>query len=96
MRAGGRHWPQACRFAILPQVAPNPLSYALLRFEINLRSAPASSASSAPAGSAGTLHRHRLNYYEEISAIILLVILAVASIDLMSETLRHRVIGRLA
>ena len=35
------------------------------------------------------------NYYEEISAIILLVILAVAAVDLLSERLRHRAIGAL-
>jgi ABC-type methionine transport system permease subunit len=32
------------------------------------------------------------NYYEEISAIIVLVILAVVCIDLLSEKLRRRVI----
>jgi phosphonate transport system permease protein len=35
------------------------------------------------------------NYYEEISAIILLIILTVASVDLLSERLRHAAIGRL-
>jgi phosphonate transport system permease protein len=33
------------------------------------------------------------NYYEEISAIVFLVILTVFAIDLVSERLRHRVIG---
>jgi phosphonate transport system permease protein len=36
------------------------------------------------------------NYYEEISAILLLIILAVVAIDLLSERLRHRVIGAMA
>lgn len=96
VRAAGGSWPQACRFAILPQVAPNLLSYALLRFEINLRSA--SVIGFVGGGGIGQELYTVIaqNYYEEISAIILLVILAVASIDLMSETLRHRVIGRLA
>ncbi|MFN7902936.1 MAG: hypothetical protein ACK5NZ_00855, partial [bacterium] len=35
------------------------------------------------------------NYYEEISAIILLIILTVACVDLLSEKLRHAAIGRL-
>jgi phosphonate transport system permease protein len=35
------------------------------------------------------------NYYEEISAIILLIILTVACVDLLSERLRHAAIGRL-
>jgi phosphonate transport system permease protein len=35
------------------------------------------------------------NYYEEISAIVLLVILTVSCVDLVSERLRHAAIGRL-
>jgi phosphonate transport system permease protein len=34
------------------------------------------------------------NYYQEISAIIVLIILAVSAIDLLSEALRTRAIGR--
>ena len=96
MRSAGGSWPQACRFAILPQVAPNLLSYALLRFEINLRSA--SVIGFVGGGGIGQELYTVIaqNYYEEISAIVLLILLAVASIDLFSERLRHAVIGRLA
>ena len=31
------HWSQRMLLGVLPQVAPNYLSYALLRFEINIR-----------------------------------------------------------
>lgn len=95
VRAAGGTWAQCCRFAILPQALPNIISYALLRFEINLRSA--SVIGFVGAGGIGEeLYKViAFNYYEEISAIILLVILAVAAIDLLSETLRHRVIGTL-
>lgn len=95
VRAAGASWPQACRFAILPQVLPNVISYGLLRFETNLRSA--SVIGFVGAGGIGEeLYKViSFNYYEEISAIILLVILAVASIDLVSERLRHRAIGAL-
>ena len=93
VRSAGGSWAQACRFAILPQVAPSLLSYALLRFEINLRSA--SVIGFVGAGGIGEeLYKViAFNYYEEISAILLLVILAVCAIDLLSERLRHRVIG---
>ena len=37
--SAGGSWFAACRFAILPQVLPNILSYLLLRFEVNIRSA---------------------------------------------------------
>ncbi|MBL6454862.1 phosphonate ABC transporter, permease protein PhnE [Belnapia sp. T6] len=96
VRSAGGSWAQACRFAVLPQVAPNLLSYALLRFEINLRSA--SVIGFVGAGGIGEeLYKViSFNYYEEISAILLLIILAVCAIDLLSERLRHRVIGALA
>lgn len=93
VRAAGGTWPQACRFAILPQVAPNLLSYALLRFEINLRSA--SVIGFVGGGGIGEELYTVIaqNYYEEISAIVVLILLAVACIDLLSEALRHRIIG---
>jgi phosphonate transport system permease protein len=93
VRASGGSWVQACRLAVLPQVLPNLLSYALLRFEINLRSA--SVIGFVGAGGIGEeLYKViSSNYYEEISAILLLIILSVAAIDLLSERLRHRVIG---
>ena len=93
--AGGT-WAEACRFAVLPQVLPNILSYALLRFEINLRSA--SVIGFVGAGGIGEeLYKViSFNYYEEISAIVLLVILCVAAIDMLSERIRHRVIGALS
>jgi len=96
LRAAGGSWAQGCRFAILPQVAPNLLSYALLRFEINLRSA--SVIGFVGGGGIGEELYTVIaqNYYEEISAIIVLILLAVACIDLLSERLRHRVIGALA
>jgi phosphonate transport system permease protein len=93
VRAVGGSWAQACRFAVLPQVAPNLLSYALLRFEINLRSA--SVIGFVGGGGIGEELYTVIaqNYYEEISAIVVLILLAVAGIDLLSERLRHRVIG---
>ena len=92
VRAAGGSWFQACRYAVLPAAAPDLLSYAMLRFEINLRSA--SVIGFVGAGGIGEeLYKViSFNYYEEISAIIVLVILAVVCIDLASEALRRRVI----
>lgn len=92
LRASGANWAQACRYAILPQVAPNLLSYALLRFEINLRGASVIGFVGAGGIGQELYQVIAFNYYEEISAIIVLIILAVMSIDLLSETLRHRLI----
>ncbi|MFC3123863.1 phosphonate ABC transporter, permease protein PhnE [Pseudoroseomonas globiformis] len=90
LRASGANWAQACRYAILPQVAPNLLSYALLRFEINVRSA--SVVGFVGAGGIGQeLYQViSFNYYEEISAIVLLIVATVMLIDLLSDRLRHR------
>ena len=92
VRASGGSWFQACRYAVLPAALPDLLSYAMLRFEINLRSA--SVIGFVGAGGIGEeLYKViSFNYYEEISAIIVLVILAVVCIDLVSEKLRRRVI----
>jgi phosphonate transport system permease protein len=38
MRAAGGNWVEAVRYGMVPQVLPGFLSYALLRFEINVRS----------------------------------------------------------
>ena len=93
--SAGGSWLHGCRFAVLPQVLPNLISYLLLRFEVNIRSA--SVIGFVGAGGIGEeLYKViSFNYYEEISAIVLLVILTVASLDLLSERLRHAAIGRL-
>jgi phosphonate transport system permease protein len=92
LRASGANWVQSCRFAILPQVAPNLVSYALLRFEINVRSASVIGFVGAGGIGQELYQVISFNYYEEISAIVVLVILAVMMIDLVSERFRHRLI----
>jgi phosphonate transport system permease protein len=93
LRASGANWAQACRYAILPQISPNLISYGLLRFEINVRGA--SVIGFVGAGGIGQELNLVIasNYYEEISAIVVLIIAAVFLIDFVSEKLRHRVIG---
>ncbi|WP_043830258.1 phosphonate ABC transporter, permease protein PhnE [Muricoccus aerilatus] len=93
VRAAGGTWAQACRFAMLPQVAPNMVSYLLLRFEINVRGA--SVIGFVGAGGIGQELYLVIsqNYYEEISAIIVLIVLVVAMIDLLSDALRRRLRG---
>ncbi len=93
MVAAGATWLEGCRFGALPLGLNQILSYCLLRFEVNLRSA--SVIGFVGAGGIGEeLYKViSFNYYEEISAIILLVILAVMVIDMLSERLRRRVEG---
>ena len=49
LRASGGNWIERVWFAIVPQVMPNFLSYALLRFEINVRASRSSARSAAAA-----------------------------------------------
>ena len=94
MRAVGGNWAQAVRFAILPQVLPNFLSYVLLRFEINVRGATVIGFVGAGGIGQELYSVISFNYYQEIGAIIVLIILTVSLIDLTSEKLRMRAIGR--
>ena len=94
VRAAGGNWFQGVRFAILPQVMPNFLSYFLLRFEINVRG----STVIGFVGAGGIGQELYLviskSYYDEIGAIIVLIVLMVAAIDMVSEWLRSWAIGR--
>lgn len=94
LRATGASWFQEMRFAVLPQVLPLFLSNALWRFEINIRQ----SSVIGFVGGGGIGQELYLvivrNYYEEVSALVILIILTVTCIDLFSARLRHGVIGR--
>ena len=96
VRAAGGSWVQAVRFAILPQVVPNFLSYVLLRFEVNVRGAAVIGFVGAGGIGQELYQVISLNYYEEISAIVVMMILVIAAIDLLSEWLRTHAIGRIA
>lgn len=91
--ASGASWPAMVRFAVLPQVLPNFTSYALLRFEINVRQASVLGFVGAGGIGQDLIEAIRKFYYNDVAAILLLVILTVMAIDLLTEQLRHRLIG---
>jgi len=92
VKCAGGNWVQQMRFGVLPQIAPNLLSYAILRFEINVRGA--SVIGFVGAGGIGQELYAVIaqNYYEEISAIVVMIIVTVSLIDLLSERLRRDLI----
>ncbi|MFW5679261.1 MAG: phosphonate ABC transporter, permease protein PhnE [Pseudomonadota bacterium] len=94
VRAAGGTWAQEMRYGVLPQVWPNFLSYIWLRLEINIRGA--SIIGFVGGGGIGQelYYVISFNHYEEVSAIVLLIVLTVTLVDLVSERLRHRAIGR--
>jgi phosphonate transport system permease protein len=93
IRATGASWPQIMRYGALPQVAPAFLSYGLLRFEINVRAA--SVLGFVGAGGIGQeLYTAIKSFaYTDISAIAIMLIVSVAIIDMISERVRHQIIG---
>ena len=92
--ASGGNWFQMIRYAVVPQVFPNFMSYTLLRFEINVRAA--SVVGFVGAGGIGQelMTSIRQFLYTDVSAIVLMLVCAVAIIDVSCEKIRHRIIGQ--
>lgn len=91
--AAGGTWPEAIRYAILPQVASNFASYGLLRFEINVRGAAVMGFVGAGGIGQDLLEAIRKFYYSDVSALLVIIIATVMVIDLVTEQVRHRLIG---
>jgi len=94
VRAAGGNWFQVIRYAVIPQVLPNFTSYALLRFEINVRSAAIIGFVGAGGIGQELFFVIRQFIYPDISAIVLLIIVTVSVIDISCEKVRHRLIGK--
>lgn len=90
----GAGWGQRMALGILPQVAPNWLSYALMRLEINVRA----SAILGFVGEGGIGHDLKLamqwgqGRYDKVVAIFLLLFLTIVIIDRLSDTARARLV----
>ena len=95
LTAAGAGRIEALRFAVLPQVLSNFVSYGLLRFEINVRGAGVMGFVGAGGIGQELLVAIRNFYYADVSAILVLVILIVMAIDLGTERLRHHLLGSL-
>jgi phosphonate transport system permease protein len=92
VRATGANSLQEVVWGIIPQVAPLWTSYALYRFESNSRSATVLGLIGA--GGIGQLLFETLNAfdYHHLSAIIIVIIVAVTLIDLLSQAMRSRLL----
>jgi phosphonate transport system permease protein len=94
VRAAGSRFAQTVRFGALPQVMATFASYALLRFEINVRSGSVVGMVGAGGIGQDLFVAIRKFYYTDVSAILLLIIACVAVIDLATERIRHRLSGQ--
>lgn len=90
----GASWGQRMWFGVIPQVAPNWLSYALLRFEINVRA----SAILGFVGAGGIGYELKIamqwggGRYDQVIAIFLVLFLTIVVIDQLSDRWRNRLV----
>jgi len=94
LQSVGANWSQRMWLGVIPQVAPNWLSYALLRFEINVRA----SAILGFVGEGGIGHDLKLamqwgqGRYDEVVAIFALLFVTIVVIDQISDRYREKLV----
>lgn len=93
VRASGGSWLSQVRFGAVPQVLSNFASYALLRLEINVRGAAVIGFVGAGGIGEDLLIAIRKFYYQDVSAMLVLIVVAVMLLDMVSERLRHRLLA---
>ena len=89
----GGSWVAQVRFGVVPQVLSNFASYALLRFEVNVRGATVIGVVGAGGIGQDLIVAIRQFHTSDVSAILLLIVLCVMVIDSLSERLRHRLLS---
>jgi phosphonate transport system permease protein len=94
VRSTGASWVSCMRFAVLPQVSAGYASYALLRFEINVREASVMGFVGAGGIGQELVVAVRKFYYSDVSAILLTIIVTVFVIDITTGWLRGRLFGK--
>ncbi|MFN9773722.1 MAG: phosphonate ABC transporter, permease protein PhnE [Burkholderiales bacterium] len=92
IRATGAHPLAEIVFGVIPQVLPLWISYALYRFEANVRSA--SVVGMVGAGGIGMVLWDVIRgfQYAQTAAVLLMLVVTVSAIDLASSALRRRLI----
>jgi phosphonate transport system permease protein len=88
----GSTWGQQMLLGVIPQVGPNYVSYALLRFEINIRASAI--LGFVGAGGIGYELRNAMSWgqgrYDEAAAIFILLFATIVVVDQISGKLRNR------
>lgn len=92
VRAVGASRLQEVVWGVIPQVAPLWTSYALYRFESNARAATVLGLIGA--GGIGQLLFDSMNQFQygQTAAIVIVIVVAVSAIDVLSQTLRQRLL----
>jgi phosphonate transport system permease protein len=92
VRATGASQLHEIVWGVIPQVAPLWTSFALYRFESNSRSATVLGLIGA--GGIGQVLFESMNGFEfrDVSAIVIIVVIAVTMIDMLSQAMRKRLL----
>jgi len=94
VRSTGASWLTCMRFGVLPQVVAGYASYALLRFEVNVREASVMGFVGAGGIGQELVVAVRKFYYSDVSAILLMIVVTVFCIDIGTGWLRGRLFGK--
>jgi phosphonate transport system permease protein len=93
LRSVGATYVQVIRYAALPQVLASFASFALLRFEINVRRATVLGFVGAGGIGQDLMEAIRKFYYSDVSAILVLIIAVVMTIDISTQYLRRALLS---
>lgn len=92
LAAVGANWSQQMAFGVIPQVAPNWFSYALMRFEINIRASAI--LGFVGAGGIGYELRNAITFgqgrFDNAAAIFILLFVTIVIVDQVSTRIRTR------
>ncbi len=93
IKASGGGWWQQIRYGLVPQAAPGYASYALLKLEGNIGGAAALGI--VGAGGIGIELARAITYtqFSDYLAILLMITVLIFLTDMLSEAIRHRLIG---
>ncbi|MFN4158773.1 MAG: phosphonate ABC transporter, permease protein PhnE [Gemmobacter sp.] len=94
LQSVGAGWWQRMLLGVIPQVAPNYLSYALMRFEINVRASAI--LGFVGAGGIGYELRNTMTFgvgrFDQAAAIFVLLFLAIVVFDQISSHYRNKLV----
>ena len=94
LQSTGANWSQRMLLGVIPQVAPNYLSYALMRFEINIRASAI--LGFVGAGGIGYELRNTMTFgtgmFDQAAAIFILLFLTIVLFDQVSSHYRNKLV----
>ncbi|MBM7635025.1 phosphonate ABC transporter, permease protein PhnE [Geomicrobium sediminis] len=92
LRASGAGKIQVIWYGVLPQVLPEFMSYALYRYEIDLRSATVLGMVGAGGLGAPLIIASRSREWEQVGMMLLIIIVVVTLVDILSRNIRKRIV----